>query len=123
MVFEYTPRRKLAKCGKKLGRKRLMQYASIVTPHRILYWHRKLVALKYTAKRKVQMAQINCQMNGQVMAQIARSLTDAQDEVPQGLEYFVFDNDTLFANEFCETLEASGVKVIKPRVATPEQNG
>jgi hypothetical protein len=48
-----TQRRKLAKRGKKLGRKGLMEYASIVTPETILYWHRKLVALKYTAKRKI----------------------------------------------------------------------
>ena len=51
-----TQRRKLAKRGKKLGRKGLMQYASIVTPDTILYWHRKLVALKYTAKRKINTA-------------------------------------------------------------------
>lgn len=49
-----TQRRRLAKRGKKLGRKGLMQYASIVTPDTILYWHRKLVALKYTAKRKIK---------------------------------------------------------------------
>lgn len=49
-----TQRRKLAKKGKKLGRKGLLQYASIVTPDTILRWHRKLVALKYTAKRKIK---------------------------------------------------------------------
>ena len=49
-----TQRRKLAKKGKKLGRKGLMQYASIVTPDTILRWHRKLVALKYTAKRRIK---------------------------------------------------------------------
>ena len=47
-------RRKLAKAGKKLGRKGLKEYASIVTPGTILAWHRKLVALKYTAKRKIK---------------------------------------------------------------------
>lgn len=48
-----TQRRKLAKKGKKLSRKGLMKYANIVTPDTILYWHRKLVAKKYTAKRKI----------------------------------------------------------------------
>ena len=75
------------------------------------------------AKRKVEIAQISCQMNGQVMAQVARNLTDSEDGFLDGMEYFVCDRDTLFTNEFCETLEASGVKVIKTRVATPEQNG
>ena len=49
-----SQRRKLAKAGKKLGRKGLKEYASLVTPDVILGWHRKLVALKYTAKRKIK---------------------------------------------------------------------
>lgn len=228
-----TQRRKLAKRGKKLGRKGLIQYASIVTPDTILYWHRKLVTLKYTAKRKiktdrqkemevikelcikfaeenatwgyeriqgalenlgytisestvgnilrdagippseermkqstwkqfvrshmatmcvadflttevwtlgglvryhtlfvmnlakrqVQIAQISCQMNGQVMAQVARNLTDANEGFLTGMEYFVCDNDPLFTNEFEETLNSSGIDLIRTRVATPEQNG
>jgi len=47
-------RYKLAKKGKKLGRKGLMEYASIVTPDTILAWHRKLVAMKYTTKRLIR---------------------------------------------------------------------
>lgn len=42
-------RRKLAKQGKRLGRKRLKEFASIATPDTILGWHRTLVALKNTA--------------------------------------------------------------------------
>jgi putative transposase len=37
-----TQRRKLAKAGKKLGRQRLMQYASIVTPDTLLYWQSQI---------------------------------------------------------------------------------
>lgn len=228
-----TQRRKLAKKGKKLGRKGLMQYANIVSPDTILYWHRKLVALKYTAKRKiktdrqkemevikelcvkfaeenpswgygriqgalfnlgyevceatvgnilreagvppskermkkstwkqfvrshmatvcvadfltpevwtlrglvryhtffvmnlakrqVEIAQISCQMNGEVMAQVARNLTDFEDGFLDGMKYFVCDRDPLFTKEFKKTLKDSGVSVIQTRVGTPEQNG
>jgi len=62
------------------------------------------------AKRQVEIAQISCQMNGQVMAQVGRNLTDSEDGFLDGMEYFVCDRDTLFTNEFCRTLETSGVK-------------
>ncbi|MEM1223832.1 MAG: integrase core domain-containing protein [Verrucomicrobiota bacterium] len=39
------------------------------------------------------------------------------------MEYFVCDNDRLFTNEFEETLNSSGIYLIRTRVATPEQNG
>lgn len=225
-------RRKLAKKGKKLGRKGLIQYASIVTPDTILYWHRKLVALKYTAKRKiktdrqkemeiikelcikfadenpswgygriqgalfnlgyevceatvgnilreagvppseermkkstwkqfvrshmatmcvadflttevwtlrglvryqilfvmnlakrkVEIAHIGCQVNGEVMSQVARNLTDFEDGFVTDMEYFVCDHDVLFTKDFCQALESSGVRVIRTRVANPVQN-
>jgi len=228
-----TQRRKLAKADKKLGRQRLMQYASIVTPDTLLYWHRRLVALKYTAKRKinterqeemviikelcvkfaeenpswgygriqgalsnigyticeatvanilkaagilpapermkkstwkqfvrshmsticvadflttevwtmsglvryhtlfvmnlakrqVQIAQISCQMNGEVMAQVARNLTDSEGGFLNGMEYFVCDHDVLFTKQFEAILDSSDVKLLRTRVATPQQNG
>jgi len=228
-----TQRRKLAKAGEKLGRKGLMQYASIVTPDTILAWHRRLVALKYTAKRKintdrqqemelikefcvkfaeenltwgyariqgalanigytvceatvanilkaagilpapermkksnwkqfvrshmatmcvadflttevwtvkglvrchtlfvmnlakrqVQIAHIGCQVNGQVMAQVARNLTDYEDGFLQGMEYFVCDHDPLFTKQFEAILDSSDVTLLRTRVATPQQNG
>jgi len=228
-----TQRRKLAKRGKKLGRKGLLEYASIVTPDTILYWHRKLVALKYTAKRKinterqeemavikefcvkfaeenpkwgyariqgalanlgytvsessvgnilkaagvepspermrksnwkqfvrshmatmcvadflttevwtmkglvryhtlfvmnlakrqVQIAHIGCQVNGQVMAQVARNLTDWEDGFLDGMKYFVCDHDPLFTAQFEAILDSSDVTLLRTRVATPQQNG
>jgi putative transposase len=226
-------RRKLAKQGKLIGRKRLKEYASIATPDTILRWHRKLIALKYTAKRKIntarqdrmviirelcvkfadenpswgyrriegalsnlgyelskttvgnilrakgiipapermkksnwqqfvrshmatmcvadfltvevwtmsglvryhvlfvmnlakrkiQIAQIGCQVNGEVMAQVARNLTDFEDGFLQGMEYFVCDRDSLFTKEFRGILEGAGVDVIRCRPQTPQQNG
>jgi len=55
------------------------------------------------AKRQVQIAHISCQMNGKVMAQVARKLTDSEDGFLNDMSYFVCDNDTLFTNDFCET--------------------
>ena len=57
------------------------------------------------AKREVEIAQINCQTNGQVMAQMARNLTDAEDGFLRGTDYFVCDRDSLFTKEFRGTLK------------------
>ena len=45
-------RRRLAVRGKELGRRGLMDVASIVTPDTILRWHRRLVAEKWAHSRK-----------------------------------------------------------------------
>ncbi|MBL9166475.1 MAG: hypothetical protein JNN07_01900 [Verrucomicrobiales bacterium] len=45
--FTYDQRRTLAVKGKSVGRKGLLQFASIVTPATLLAWHRRLIAKKY----------------------------------------------------------------------------
>lgn len=45
--FNDGQRRRLATKGKRLGRKLLDRFASLVTPNTLLAWHRRLVAQKY----------------------------------------------------------------------------
>ena len=45
-------RRRLAAKGKVLGRRRLAEVCSIVTPETILRWHRRLIAQKYDGGRR-----------------------------------------------------------------------
>src|SRR5207247_294479 len=46
-------RRRLAVHGHRLGRRRLRQVATIVTPDTILRWHRQLIARKWTYSTRV----------------------------------------------------------------------
>jgi len=43
-------RRRLAEKGKRIGRRLLMQVATIVTPDTILRWHKRLIVAKWTYK-------------------------------------------------------------------------
>jgi putative transposase len=45
-------RRRLARHGHRLGRRRLGEVATIVTPDTILRWHRELIARKWTYATK-----------------------------------------------------------------------
>jgi hypothetical protein len=45
--FNDGQRRRLATKGKRLGRKTLDRFASLVSPNTLLAWHRRLVAQKY----------------------------------------------------------------------------
>jgi hypothetical protein len=47
MRFSDDQRRRLAAKAKKIGRKLLNEFATIVTPETLLAWHRKLIAKKY----------------------------------------------------------------------------
>ena len=53
LTLNNCQRRNLAKKGKRLGWSLLQEYTTLVTPGTIMAWHRKLVALKYTAKRRI----------------------------------------------------------------------
>ncbi|WPJ97289.1 integrase core domain-containing protein [Coraliomargarita algicola] len=75
------------------------------------------------AKRKVEIAHIGCQVNGEVMAQVARNLSDVEDGFLRDMKYFICDRDVLFTKEYRSILEGSGVEVIRTRVGRPQQNG
>jgi len=45
--FNDDQRRRLATKGKRIARKALYQFASLVTPNTLLAWHRRLIAQKY----------------------------------------------------------------------------
>lgn len=50
--FTDSQRRRLAVKGRALGRKRLKEFATIVTPDTILRWYRQLVAAKYDGSKR-----------------------------------------------------------------------
>lgn len=75
------------------------------------------------AKRQVEVAHIGCQLNGAVMAQVARNMTDSCDGILKGRHFFVCDHDPLYTKEFRQILTNSGVEVIQTRVGCPQQNG
>ena len=49
--FNDEQRRRLASKAKRLGRRRLERFASLVTPGTLLAWHRRLVAQKYDSSK------------------------------------------------------------------------
>ena len=75
------------------------------------------------ARREVHIAHIGCQTNGEVMAQVARNLTDAEDGFLKGMDYFICDHDCLYTRQFKSILKSAGVDVIQTSVGCPEQNG
>src|SRR5882762_7679713 len=50
--FSDDQRRRLAAKARKVGRKILAQVATVVTPEKLLAWHRQLIAKKYDGSAK-----------------------------------------------------------------------
>lgn len=95
------------------------------------------------AKRQVEVAHIGCQVDGAVMAQVARNMTDSYDGILRGRCFLVCDHDPLYTKDFRQILTDSGVEVIgafgiaarstcgcpisatlrQTRVGCPQQNG
>jgi transposase InsO family protein len=72
--------------------------------------------------RRVEIAGIAQQPDGEWMKQIARNLTDADDGFLNGARYLIHDRDPLFTRAFSELLKSSGVKTGKLPVRSPNLN-
>jgi transposase InsO family protein len=72
--------------------------------------------------RRVEIAGIAQQPDGEWMKQIARNLTDADDGFLKETRYLIHDCDPLFTETFRELLKPSGVKTVKLPVRSPDLN-
>ena len=75
------------------------------------------------AKREMRIVHTNCQINGAVMENLARELTNDFDGMLRGIKYLIIDNDPLYTDAFVEIIERTGIKVVQTMPGCPEQNG
>jgi hypothetical protein len=72
--------------------------------------------------RKVEIAGIVQVGNGLWMSQIARNLTDAEQEILTGKRYLIHDRDPLFTAEFLKMIADGGVESVKLPPRSPNLN-
>jgi transposase InsO family protein len=72
--------------------------------------------------RRVEVAGIVPQADGDWMKQIARNLTDCDSGFLNGVRYLIHDRDPLFTERFREILKPSGVKTVKLPARSPDLN-
>ena len=72
--------------------------------------------------RRVEIAGIARQPDGEWMKQIARNLTDADEGFLNRTRYLIHDRDPLFTEAFRELLKPSGVKTVKLPAHSPDLN-
>jgi transposase InsO family protein len=72
--------------------------------------------------RRVEVAGIVPQPDGDWMKQIARNLTDCDSGFLNGVRYLIHDRDPLFTERFREILKPSGVKTVKLPARSPDLN-
>jgi putative transposase len=72
--------------------------------------------------RRIEIAGIAQQPDGEWMKQIARNLTDADSGFLNGARYLIHDRDPLFTERFREILKPSGVKTVKLPARSPNLN-
>ncbi len=72
--------------------------------------------------RRVEIAGITRQPDGEWMKQIARNLTDVDDGFLNGTRYLIHDRDPLFTEAFRDVLGSSGVRTVKLPARSPNLN-
>ena len=72
--------------------------------------------------RKVEIAGIHVNPDGEWMKQIARNLTDWDTGFLKGKRYFVHDRDPLFTKTFREILASSGIESVATQPQSPNMN-
>jgi putative transposase len=72
--------------------------------------------------RRIEIAGIAPQPNGEWMKQIARNLTDADNGFLNEARYLIHDRDPLFTQAFSELLKSSSVKTVKLPARSPNLN-
>ncbi len=72
--------------------------------------------------RRVEIAGIVRQPDGEWMKQVARNLTDADSGFLNAARYLIHDRDPLFTERFREILKTSGVKTVKLPARSPNLN-
>ena len=63
--------------------------------------------------RRVEIAGVSSEPEGEWMTQIGRNLTDVEDGFLVGKKFLIHDRDPLFTTEFRETLAAAGVESVR----------
>ena len=74
------------------------------------------------ATRIVEIAGVTPNPGGNVMTQVARNLTDHVDGFLRHKKFLILDNDSLFAKQFCGTLEDAGVKIVRTAFQAPDMH-
>jgi len=74
------------------------------------------------ASRRVQIAGVKTDPDGEWMKQVAGNLTFAADEFLSGKPYLIHDRDPLFTEAFGDVLKAGGVKPVKLPGRPPDLN-
>ncbi len=72
--------------------------------------------------RRVQIAGIAPQPDGEWMKQIARNLTDVEEGFGERVRYLIHDRDPLFTEAFAHLLGTAGIRTVKLPARSPNLN-